>query len=291
MNHATPVVLFLVLCTTSTGEVLAAAPEVAHHNDLEFAQPGGVALLLDITVPTHVERPPLVMYIHGGAWLGGDRKHARLSWLAKRGYAVARIEYRMSHEAIFPAQIHDCKGALRWLRAHQNDYGYDATRVVVAGSSAGGHLAALMGTSGDVAELEGTVGGNLEQSSRVQGVIDYFGPTDFVQRSRDQPSKTDDPNGSVYKLLGGSVTEKQVLAQLASPAMHVSADDPPLLMLHGENDQVVHLSQSEILLKAYQAKKRPATLHVVPNAGHGWKPPKDKERKLIFDFLDEHLRQ
>ena len=114
------------------------------------------------------------MFIHGGGWKGGARSNSKLNWVAGHGYAVASIEYRFSQEALFPAQILDCKGALRWLRAHQKEYGYDASRVVVAGTSAGGHLAALTGTSGDVEDLEGDTGGNADQSSRVQGVIDYY---------------------------------------------------------------------------------------------------------------------
>lgn len=266
-------------------------PKINEHHDLVFAEPGGVKLLVDVDVPAASEKPPLVMYIHGGGWQGGDRKHARLRWLLVRGYAVARVEYRMSHEAIFPAQIHDCKGVLRWLRAREEEFGYDAERVVVAGSSAGGHLAALMGTSGDVEELEGNVGGNLDQSSRVQGVVDYYGPTDFLLRAKNQPAKTDDPKGSVYKLLGGSVSEKQSLATLASPATHVTKDDPPLLMFHGEDDRVVYLSQSQRLGSAYEKIGLHAQLQVIPKAGHGWKPPSDGEYELVLEFLAKHLRR
>ena len=157
----------------------------------------------------------MVIFIHGGGWKNGDRTRCRLAWVAEHGYAIASVEYRLSHEAQFPAQIHDCKGALRWLRAHQDQYGYDSKRVVVAGTSAGGHLAALLGTSGDVDALEGTSIGHSDQSSRVQGIIDYYGPTDFILRSKTHPEKTEDPDGSVYKLLGGPVSEKQDLAPRA----------------------------------------------------------------------------
>ena len=195
--------------------------------DLIFAKPGGVELLLDLHLPVGVENPPLVMFIHGGGWTSGDRKRCDLKWVAQSGYAVASIEYRMSQEARFPAQIHDCKGALRWLRAHQKELGYDASRVVVAGMSAGGHLAALMGSSGGVTELEGTTAGYPDESSAVQGVIDYFGPADFILRAKNQPRNTDQPKGSVYKLLGGPVGANAELARLASPVSHIGPGDPP----------------------------------------------------------------
>lgn len=287
-THVTVAVCFLLLPFGVAG---AQPPKIEEHHDLVFAEPGGVKLLVDVDVPAASEKPPLVMYFHGGGWQGGDRKHARLRWLLVRGYAVARVEYRMSHEAIFPAQIHDCKGVLRWLRAREEEFGYDAERVVVAGSSAGGHLAALMGTSGGVDELEGNVGGNLDQSSRVQGVVDYYGPTDFLLRAKNQPAKTDDPKGSVYKLLGGSVSKKQSLATLASPATHVTKDDPPLLMFHGEDDRVVYLSQSQRLRSAYEKIGLHAQLQVIPKAGHGWKPPSDGEYELVLEFLAKHLRR
>jgi len=258
--------------------------------DIEFADVDGVKLLLDLEMPADVDEPPLVMFIHGGGWTGGDRKSASLRWIVDEGYAVARIEYRMSHEAIFPAQIHDCKGALRWLRAHQKDYGYDANRTVVAGSSAGGHLVALMGTSGGVAELEGTTAGHVDQSSRVQGVIDYFGASNFVLRSKDQPSKTEQPAGSVYKLLGGAVSKNLELARLASPATHVDAEDPPLLIFHGENDQVVQPSQSTHLAEIYRKHGLEVKLNILPGKGHGWPAPSPGEREQVLQFLAKHLR-
>lgn len=284
------VVGFVALTNGRACAQVAAPGEIKTHRDIVFAQPGGVELLLDLEVPVADENPPLVVFIHGGGWTGGNRKSARLKWLHAHGYAIARIEYRMSHEAIFPAQIHDCKGALRWLRAHQEEYGYDAERVVVVGSSAGGHLVALMGTSGDVESLEGTTANHLDQSSTVQGVIDYFGASDFVLRSKDQPAATENPQGSVYKLLGGPVSENLELARLASSATHVDPSDPPLLMIHGENDPVVHLSQSERLLAAYQEHKLDAKLHVEADKGHGWNPPTEEEQTLIVTFLEKHLR-
>lgn len=263
--------------------------EIERKNDILFAQPDGVDLLLDIYLPKGAESPPLVMFIHGGGWQNGDRKRCRLGWLAAHGYAVASVEYRMSQEKVFPAQIEDCKGALRWLRANAEKYGYNAKKVVVAGTSAGGHLSQLMGTSGDVKELEGEVAGNLEESSRAQGVIAYYGASDFVKRSQNQPKKTDDPSGSAYRLIGGPVKNNLEKARSASPATYVSKDDPPLLMLHGAKDTTVFLDQSENLEKLYRDAGLDVYLHVEANAGHGWKLNAE-EKKLVLDFLAKHLK-
>jgi acetyl esterase/lipase len=284
----------ILICMGGSGVVRGSEEGVKVVRDIVYAEPEGAreALMLDFYLPEEVGAPPLVLFIHGGGWKGGSRARCQLAWLAEEGYAVASIDYRLSDEALFPAQIHDCKGALRWLRdeVRQEEYGYNAERVVVAGTSAGGHLAALLGVTGGVEALEGSTAGVEGQSSRVQGIIDYFGPTDFILRSQHQPSKTDKAAGSVYKLLGGPVPEKQALARLASPAFHVSDDDPPLLILHGENDQTVYLRQSERLLKIYEEKGLEVQLHVEPGGGHGWKGPGEVERELVLEFLKRHTR-
>ena len=264
--------------------LVASDPE--RHESIEFARPDGVELLLDLRLPADVENPPLVMHIHGGGWQNGDRYRNRVAWLVGHGYAVASIEYRLSHEALFPAQIHDCKGALRWLRVNAGTYGYDASRVVVTGTSAGGHLAALMGSSGGVAALEGETGGNPDQSSRVQGVIDYYGPSDFVMRSRNQPSKTDEPDGGVYRLLGGPVRENLEMAKVASPVTYLDKTDPPFLIFHGDRDKVVFHDQSELLEERCRAAGVDVHLEIVEGAGHGWNRNAHEE-KLVLDFLEK----
>jgi dipeptidyl aminopeptidase/acylaminoacyl peptidase len=146
-----------------------------------------------------------------------------------------------------------------------------------------------MGVSAGVAELEGATGGHPEQSSVVQGVIDYYGPTDFIMRSRFQPEKTDRRTGIVYQLLGGPVSEKKDLARLASPVSHVGEGDPPLLIIHGEDDPVVRPAQSERLFELYRQKNLEAELHIVPGKKHGWRVPVPEERQAILDFLARHL--
>lgn len=282
--------LQLVSLAAAQEEPPAALHPVKTIPDVVFAEPGGVPLLLDLHLPEGVENPPLVIYMHWGGWRIGDRKHFRMQWLVEQGYAVASIEYRISREAVFPAQIHDAKGALRWLRAHQPQYGYDAKKVVVCGMSAGGYLAAMMGaTSGD-REFEGETGGHLDQSSRVQGVIDYSGPTDFVMRSASQPQHTEEPGGVVHQLLGGAVTQHPELARRASPVTHVGAGDPPILILHGELDEQVLPAQSKRLLEVCWERKVEAELLIVGDRPHLWDPPTEAEREAVLRFLQKHLR-
>lgn len=278
----------LLLPYDSRGETRTNAVKMI--SGIEFAKPGGVALLLDLHLPEGVKNPPLLMFIHGGGWKAGDRRNCKMDWVARHGIAVASIEYRLSQEALFPAQIHDCKGALSWLRAHATEYGYDASRVVVSGTSAGGHLAALLGTSGGVAELEGDTGGNQNQSSRVQGVVDYYGPTDFVARSKSHPAKCEDPSGSVYQLLGGKVSEHLAAARLASPVTHITPDDAPLLILHGDKDTTVKLDQSEILRDRYREAGLEVKLVVIPGAKHGFSSTKPEDQAVILAAIRGWLK-
>lgn len=256
--------------------------------DLEYAKVGERSLKLDLHLPA--KPGPLVVWIHGGGWRGGDKKQVPLKFLTESGYAVASVNYRLSDAAIFPAQIHDCKAAIRWLRARAKDHGYDATRVGVGGGSAGGHLVALLGTSADVKELEGDVGGNLDQSSRVQAVLDLFGPADFhaFVMSSERAAKTDSPEAL---LLGGPVSEKKELAKLASPVTHVGEGDAPILILHGTDDPVVPASQSKLLHEAYTKAKLDSKLELLEGSKHGGPEFNDaKRRAMIREFFDRHLK-
>ena len=258
------------------------------HKDLEFAKVDGRSLRLDLMLPTGIESPPLVVWIHGGGWRGGSKSSVPIRGLVDHGYAVASISYRFTDVAIFPAQIHDCKAAIRWLRAHAHKYGYDEKRFVVAGSSAGGHLALLVGVSGDDPSLEGRVGSHFDQSSAVQAVVDYFGPADFVLRRKTQPERALTTKSGSFALLGGIRNGKMdpKLERLASPAMHVTPDDPPLLLFHGDQDETVLLDQSQRMLKAYHKAGAVAELVVFKDARHGGKVFYTKERiQQIVAFL------
>jgi len=258
--------------------------------DIEFARIGKHRLALDIYLPKGVKNPPLVIWIHGGGWKSGSRKQCGIRWMTDHGFAIASISYRLTDKAIFPAQIHDCKAAVRWLRANSKTYGYSAEKLAVAGSSAGGMLAALLGTSGGVSSLEGTVGSNLDQSSRVQAVIDFYGATDFVLRSKTQPSRANEPGSVVHRLLGGGADKKLALAKMASAVSHVSPDDPPMLVYHGEKDKTVLPDQSKRIHDVYSAAGLPITLITIKKAGHGGKKfHSAANRRIMINFLKRHI--
>jgi acetyl esterase/lipase len=284
--------LALVLAVSLSCAVAAEkTPAVRSFPDVVFAKVGKKELRLDLFVPKSATPSPLVIYIHGGAWVGGDRKNPPVMWLVDSGFAVASIDYRFSMEAPFPAQIFDCKAAVRWLRAHAAEYGYAADKMAVLGDSAGGHLAVILGTTGDVSELEGDVGGNVEQSSRVQAIVDFYGPTDFILRSKTQPEMTDPPDSRVHRLLGSAPKDNPAAAKLASGAFQVSKDDPPLLIFHGDADKTVLMNQSVRLRDAYKTSGLDVEMVIVAKAGHGIEPfltPENK--KLIVEFLNGSLR-
>ncbi|HEX2726571.1 MAG TPA: alpha/beta hydrolase, partial [Beijerinckiaceae bacterium] len=264
---------------------------VTAHPDLVYGRAGEKELMLDLYVPAG-GKAPLVVWIHGGAWRQGSRRNPQAMYLTERGYAVASIGYRLSQEAIFPAQIHDCKAAIRWLRANAARYGYDASRIGAWGPSAGGHLAALLGTSGGVKELEGD-GGNASQSSRVQAVVDFFGPTDLPAMAR-FPSNLDHAaaDSPESQLIGGKVGDSLEKAALANPIRYITKDDPPFLILHGDKDMTVPINQSELLEKALREAGVPVTYRVMQGAGHGGPAFTAPEvREQVASFFDEHIRR
>lgn len=273
------------------GSVEAADNKVKKIADLEFAKVDGQRLLLDLHLPAGIEHPPLMVWIHGGGWRGGSRKRLHLNGLIGHGYAIASISYRFTDKAIFPAQIHDCKAAIRWLRANAKKYDYNADWIAVAGSSAGGHLALLVGVSGDVKQLEGTVGGNLDQSSRVEAIIDYYGPSDFVLRGKTQPERAYTEKSGSFALLGGKLKGKVIpkLEAQASPAQYVTADDPPLLVFQGAKDKVVLPDQSERMVDLYRQAELPAKLVMLEQAGHGGRAFYSGEHlETAVRFLKKH---
>lgn len=258
--------------------------------DIVVATVEGHELKLDLYLPKDVKKPPLVVFIHGGSWRANSYKKCLTPWLTDYGFAVASISYRFSQQAVFPAQIHDCKAAVRWLRAHADEHGYDATRIGVAGTSAGGHLALLLGVTGGVKEYEGVVGGNLDQRSTVQAVVDYYGPSDFILRSQNQPAKTENEDSPVRQLIGGPVKENQERARFASPVFQVGEGDAPLLILHGDKDTTVYLDQSQRMAEAYRKAGLDVTLQIVPGGGHGGNPHFTPElREKVAQFLKKHL--
>jgi acetyl esterase/lipase len=257
------------------------------HRDLEYTPGGHARNKLDLYLPAKADHPlPIIVWIHGGAWLAGSKEGCPAVPLVTKGYAVASINYRLSQHAVFPAQIEDCKAAIRWLRANAKQYNLDAQHIGVWGASAGGHLVALLGTSGDVKELEGN-GGNLDQSSRVQCVVDWFGPTDFTKMG----GSHDDANSPEAKLIGGPVQEKKDVAARANPITYITKDDPPFLIMHGEDDKVVPIGQSELLDEALRKAGVESTFIRIPENGHGGPGFVNPEnRKKIEEFLGKHLK-
>jgi acetyl esterase/lipase len=259
--------------------------------DVEYARVGGKPLRLDLYLPEKAPAPlPVIVFIHGGAWRSGDKSACPIVDLAGRGYGIVSIDYRLTDKAVFPAQIHDCKGAIRWVRAHSKEYMFDPDRVGVWGNSAGGHLVALLGTSGGVKELEGDVGGNLECSSRVQAVADFCGPTSLRLEDIEgiEGVKKGKTPSALVALLGGTVEEKPELARLASPTTFVTPDDPPFFIAHGEQDRVVPVNQARILAAVLKKTGVETTLHIDPKADHGVGKP--EIRKMAEDFFNKHFK-
>jgi acetyl esterase/lipase len=260
------------------------------HRDLAYVSDGHPRQKLDLYLPPAEGPLPLIVYIHGGAFRAGDKgEWPPLEYVAQ-GYALAAINYRLSQHALFPAQIEDCKAAVRWLRAHAKEYGLDPGRVAAGGTSAGGHLAAMVGTAGSVRDFD--VGENLDQSSRVQAVLDYFGPTDFLQMDAHRP-----PGGMVHdtadspesQLVGGPIQESPEKVARANPITYVSAEAPPFLIVHGDRDPLVPHHQSELLAAALEEAGVPVTFYTVKGGGHGgFEDPKVDE--LTREFLERYLK-
>jgi acetyl esterase/lipase len=264
--------------------------------NIPYVDGGHANQVLDIYLPeTAADKPlPLVIWIHGGAWLGGSHANPSALFLLEEGYAVASIEYRFSQHAIWPAQAHDCKSAIRFLRANAAKYGVDPDRFAVGGESAGGHLAALIGTSGDVADVEGDLG-TTGVSSRVHAVVDEFGPTDLTLMGEQSNGRSmiqhDAPDSPESRLMGGPIQEKQELAKTANPLTYVDKADPPFLILHGDQDNLVPLAQSEILAKALTDAGVEVTMQTLEGAGHGGPQFFSTEsREQIKEFLAKHLK-
>jgi len=208
-----------------------------------------------------------------------------------QGYCVASVEYRFSSDAVFPAQIEDCKAAIRWLRAHAAEYGYDPKRIGVMGASAGGHLTALLAVTGETKEFD--VGENLDQSSAIQCGIDCFGPTDFPgwKPVNDNPGTQRSGGKSVVvQLLGGSIDEKMELARKASPVTWVTKNSAPLYIQHGTKDPIVPPEQSDELAAKMKAAGAEVVLEKIDGAGHGgpgfWN---GESVRVLVEFLNKYL--
>ncbi len=262
----------------------------AVQRDLPYVTNGHERQKLDLYLPAEGENLPLIIHIHGGAFRAGSKEGGVPLAYLNKGYAIASINYRLSQHAIFPAQIEDCKAAVRWLRAHAVEYRLDPDRFAAWGPSAGGHLAAMLGTTGDSGLFE--VGEHLDQSSGVQAVVDYFGPTDFLQMDAHRL-----PNGMMHdpanspesQLVGGAIQENKEKTARANPITYITAKDPPFLICHGDRDPLVPHHQSELLEAALKKAGVPVIFYTVEGAGHGWSN-RPKVDELTSQFLEDHLK-
>ena len=228
--------------------------------DMPFTFPGGITRYFDLIIPDGNPRDiPLLIWIHGGAWIGGEKRvHQEFERFLYRGFAVLSIDYRFAQEAPFPAQIIDCKTAVRWARAIAENFGYNADRIIVGGNSAGGHLAALMGVTNGVAEYD--QGEHLDFSSDVQAVVDMFGPVNLVPEELP----------SLAEVLSTFLQDDPQKIRDASPIQRITGAEPPFLIMQGEKDPTVPLDQSVRFYEALRSAGVEAELCTVPGAGHGF---------------------
>jgi acetyl esterase/lipase len=291
---------FLLLLSLLTSSLLAQLPAgIKLEKDIAYIEGGDEAQKLDLYLPeTASEKPlPLIVHIHGGGWRAGNKFPCPVMSLVFKGYAVASVEYRFSQKAVFPAQIQDCQAAIRWLRAHAKQYNLDPDHLGAVGGSAGGHLSALVGTSGGKKAFP-AIGGHLDQSDRVQAVIDIYGPADFTtvvqQAAEDKKAKNifafNTPSDPYSSLIGTPLDDKPK-ADAVSPVHYVSKDNPPFLILHGTHDTLVPYAQSVQLEAALKAQNIPVWLQTLPGAGHGGPAfGKPAVIQLMQTFFDKHLK-
>jgi acetyl esterase/lipase len=251
--------LVWVLWVSSTA-VSAAEPPRAYR-DVVYAQFAGGSLGLDVYVPAQVAQPPLVIYLHGGAWMNGDKTQYP-TFLTERGFAVASVDFRSTNDARFPANVHDIKAAIRFLRGNASKYGYRADRIAISGASSGAHLAALVGVTSGVAALEGTQGAYPRESSAVQAIVSWFGASNLTTiLAQSTPYGVEVRVPALEKLLGGQPDKQPELARLASPVFQVDRNDPPAFLLHGDQDPQMPVNQLLELQAAYRrAGLEPETL-------------------------------
>ena len=250
---------------------------------------------LDLYLPTKrsSDKPlPVILFIHGGGWKGGDRSAGNRQlepFVVSGDYAGVSVGYRLTNEAQWPAQIFDCKAAIRWIRGHAKELNLDSDHIAVWGSSAGGHLVSVLGTSGDVPALEGRLGSNLTQSSRVTCVLNYYGPEDFItmvkQESTVNRTTRDYPEAL---LIGGRVQDIPDAAKMASPVTYITKDDPPFLTAHGTKDPLVPFAQATELHEGLKKAGVSSTLITMKNGGHGFGNPRLDE--IVKAFFEKHLR-
>jgi len=255
------------------------------HSKVECSHPEGFSIPLEIYVPKAEGTYPTILLIHGGGWRERQMEQDRplAERLALRGYVVAQVAYRLSTEAKYPAALHDCKAALRFLRAHASEYKVDPARIGCAGGSAGGHLSGLVGMTGGIKELEGA-GGNADQSTSIKACVVMAATMDLIESNKEK-------NSEPHALFFGPITENRSAYVEASPITHVARSSPPTLFIEGEKDTL------KIGRAAMQDKLRaagvPTKLITLKNAPHPYwmsQPWLDETAKAIGDWFDQYLK-
>lgn len=300
-------VLFLTLlltnsCTKNKEEEIVVIPQRETFTDVKYGTQSN-AQKSDIYLPAAKPPFPVLVWIHGGGWVQGDKTTFKaqpmLEALLSRGYAVVTINYRLSGEAKFPAQIYDVKAAIRWIKANATTYKFNADKIGVWGSSAGGHLTALLATSQNVASLENLTQGNPSQSSKIQVAIDWFGPTDFLLMDKmtiEQKCSAATHNGASSPesaLMGFPIQSQPQLTAITNPAKYVSNDDPPMYIQHGRIDCTVPYNQSQLLYDSLITKKSKTEIKLkfLEKSGHGGNEFETAANiKEMIDFLDIYLK-
>lgn len=265
---------------------------VSVSRDLAYNENGHDRQRLDLYVPESSEPLPLIIWIHGGGWQAGNKASCppARNGFAERGYAVASIGYRLSGQATFPAQIEDCKAAISWLRQNAQKFNLDVERFGVWGSSAGGHLAAMVGTTGEVSEFGS--GPSSPFPSHVRAVCDFYGPTDFhafvTEPGYESHAAKRSPES---KLIGGPVLESPEEVKKVNPITYVTDDDPPFLIVHGDQDKTVPINQSELLFEALQNADVSVRFHTIHGAGHGGPAFSEPDiAQMVENFFDQQLK-
>ncbi len=263
--------------------------------DLDYSGEGNPRQMLDLYLPENyaeMDKPlPLICWIHGGGWKNGSKDGTGIlrSILQSGNFAGASIGYRLTDEAQWPSQIQDCKAAIRWLKAHAEEYNFDAGRIGIAGSSAGGHLVAMLGVSHGVEHLEGEIGEHNAQDSEVACVVDLYGPTELLTMSDfDSIMDHNAPDSPESLLIGGPIQENREKADDASPIKHVTEDDEPFLIIHGTKDPLVPFQQSIAFENALEEAGVTAILITVENGEHG-KGFGPKTTEIAEQFLRNQL--
>jgi len=264
--------------------------------NLEYARVGNDGLDLDLRIPDGTGPFPVILSLHSGAWITGDRTGGPAIRQASRGYAVASIDYPLAPVHVWPSQLEACKAAVRWLRANAARFNLDPTRIGVFGTSAGGHLAAMLGTTADRPEFEAPELGNPQFSSAVKAVVDLYGPVDLLKMDEQKLPcygnlSANSPFMPPSLLMGCPIQECKDKTATSNPINYISRDDPPFLIMQGQLDCLTPWQQSKMLYDALREDGVDATLYLLPTAQHSdTQFDQLQYQQIISDFLDRNLR-